>query len=266
MQFRFVPRSAWALLLLFALLAAVAAWPGRVIVAQTPQQSQLLQVNYVQLKPETAPQWADLQRNELIPAQKKGGLAWRETWAGGNTGDVYLRAIVTPITSLAQYDGQAPIVKALGEQGARAFGEKNRRLITGSHGYIVRTRPDLGFGMPPAKPNIMLLSTVTVANGRNGDFESFIKADVAPALKKANVNYYTVSQVVYGGDANQYFTLIPFSNFAELAKGHPLERALGADGMMRLGQKSGPSVLKLERTIIRYLADLSYGAPMTSSQ
>jgi hypothetical protein len=265
MQFRFVRRSEWASLLLCAMLAGVAAWPGRVIVAQTPQQSRLVHVNEVQLRPETAPQWAELQRNELIPAQKKGGLAWRDTWAPANTGDVYLRAILTPITSLAQYDGAAPIVKALGEPGAQAFGEKSRRLITGSRGYIIRTRPDLGFGTRPAKPNIGLLTTVTVADGRSADFENFLKGDVVPGLKKANVGYYTASQVVYGGDVNQYMTLLLFENFAELAKGHPLERALGTDGMTRLTQKAAPFVTKLERTLIRYLADLSYGAPMTSS-
>lgn len=258
-------RSTWILAAPVAVLA-VLVWPGDPAGAQDSQQPQLLRVTLVQLKPETAPQWAELQRTELIPAQKKGGLPWRDTWASATSGDVYQRAILTPISSLAQYDGQAPIVKALGQQGAQAFGEKSRRLVASSRGEIIRTRPDLGFGRRPAKPNIGLLTTIIVANGRGADFESFLRTEVIPGLKKANVGYYAVSQMVYGGDANQYMTLLTFDNFAELAKGHPLERALGESGMARLGQKSAAFVVKLERTLIRYLADLSYGPASPTSE
>jgi hypothetical protein len=254
---RFDRRSAWIPLLAAVAFGVLAVTSGD-LAAQAQQQPMLLQVTFVQLEPETAPQWAELQRNELIPAQKKGGLTWRETWASGVTGDAYTRVIVTQISSLAQYDGQAPIVKALGTEGAQAFGEKNRRLLTGSRSIIIQSRPELGFGTPAAKPNLAILTTVTVANGRAADFESFLKADVIPGLKKGGVGHYTVSRLVYGGDTNQYFTLIPVANYTELAKGHPLERALGADGMARLTQKTAPFVVKLEREIIRFLPDLSF--------
>lgn len=261
----FPRRSAWFLLSAGVALALLVGARDP-LVAQTSQQSELLRVNVVQLKPDTAPQWAELQRTELIPAQKKGGLAWRDTWASAQSGDVYLRAILTPISSLAVFDSEAPIVKALGPQGVQAFGEKSRRLLAASRVEIIRTRPDLGFGARPAKPNIGILTTITVANGRNADFENFLKADVVPALKKANVTYYSVSQMVYGGDVNQYLSLLLFANYADLAKGHPLDRALGPNGVVRLGQKSAPFVVKLERTLIRYLADLSYGPASRTSE
>lgn len=153
----------------------------------------------------------------------------------------------------------------MGQEGAQAFGEKQRRLIASTRVEIIRTRPELGFGRRPAQPNIGLLTFVTVAAGRNAEFESFLKTDVVPALKKANVGYYSVSQMVYGGDSNTYGTLLLFENYSALAKGHPLARALGENGMARLGQKSAPFIVKLERTLIRYLADLSYGpTPPTS--
>jgi len=93
-----------------------------------------------------------------------------------------------------------------------------------------------------------------------------IKTEVVPAYKKANVGYYAVSQVVYGGDTNEFVTLVLFENFAELAKGHPLERALGADGAAKLTQKAGASIMKLERTIIRHLPDLSFRTTAPTSQ
>lgn len=250
--------------------ACATAWlaaSGSLMLAQTPpaSQPQLLMVNEIQLKPETAPEWADLQKAELIPAQRKSGLAWRDTWANGPGGDPYLRAVVTPISSLAQFDNPNPLVKVLGEQPFAAYSAKNRRLVASAHSTIITTRPDLGFGTRPAAYKLALFTVINVTNGRSAEFEAFIKSDVVPALKKGGVAYYSLSQVVFGGDSHQYLSLLPADNYAELAKGHPLERALGADGMARLLQKSGSFVTRVERRIIRYLPDLSYGASMRTS-
>jgi hypothetical protein len=71
--------------------------------------------------------------------------------------------------------------------------------------------------------------------------------------------------VLFGDDANKYMTLVPVSDFAELAKGSPIERGLGPEGMAKLAQKAGPLVNRLERRIIRYLPDLSYGPTAPTS-
>lgn len=231
----------------------------------TAQQRQLLLITEVQLKPDTAPEWTELQKAEQVPAQKKGGLPWRDTWAEGPGGNPYVRGMVTPITSLAQFDDPAPVVKALGQEGAAALNAKNRRLVAGSQSRIVTTRPDLGFGTRPPAPKLGILSTVNVVNGRAGDFDAFLKSDIVPALKKAGVTYYAVAQVLYGGDTNEYITLVLANDYAELAKGHPLERALGADGAAKIAQKSGAFVSRLERRIIRYVPDLSFAAAAPTS-
>jgi hypothetical protein len=251
-------RAASGLLVLAILVLGVSDGRARAQSASAPPQRQLLLINEVNLKPDTAPEWSELQKTETIPAQKKGGLPWRDTWASGLGGDPYLRATVTPISSLGQFDGESPMLKALGQQGAAALGAKNRRLVAGSRSRIVTTRPDLGFGTRPAAPKIGVLSIVTVTNGRVAEFEAFLKSDVIPALKKGGAGYYSVVQNLFGGDANEFSTLVLFENYAELGKGHPLERALGADGMARLAQKSASFVSRLERRIIRYLPDLSY--------
>jgi hypothetical protein len=241
-------------------LAALSQAPRLRAQSGQPPQAQLLLITEVQLKPDSAPDWTELQKSEQIPAQKKGGVLWRDTWASGVAGDAYLRAIVTPIADLALFDGPSPAIKALGQEGAAALGAKTRKLIAGSRSAVIRTRPDLGFGTRPAAYKLAILTTVTVVNGRAADFEAFIKTDVAPALKKVNVSYYSVSQVVYGGNTNEFRTLIPVNDFAEIAKGHPLERALGSDGMIKLLQKSAPFISQVDRTIIRYLPDLSFQA------
>jgi hypothetical protein len=263
---RFARTTAAATLVLAGLWLATSDEPqAQSAAAQSTaaQQRQLLLITEVHLKPDTAPEWTELQKAEQVPAQKKGGVAWRDTWTDGPGGDPYLRGTVVPISSLAQFDNPAPIVKALGAEGAAAFGAKNRRLVTGSRSRIYATRPDLGFGTRTGVPKLAILTTVNVVNGRGPDFDAFLKSDVVPALKKAGVTYYAVAQVVYGGDTNEYVTLVLASDYAELAKGHPLERALGPEGAAKLAQKTGAFVSRLERRIIRYVPELSFapGAP-----
>ena len=252
-------------ILVFAGLWA-ASWDHSLHAQNTPSapQRQLLMINEISLKPDTAPEWAELMKTEGIPAQKKAGLPWRDSWANGPGGDPYLRAVVTPINSLAQFDQPNPMAKALGE-GFAAYQAKVRRLVASSHSTIVTTRPDLSFGTRPAVHKLGLLTVVTAVSGKGADLEAFLKSDVIPALKKGGVSYYSVVQVLFGDDANKYMTLTAVNDFAELAKGSPIERALGPEGMAKLTQKAGPLVSRLERRIIRYLPDLSYGPAAPTS-
>ena len=50
---------------------------------------------------------------------------------------------------------------------------------------------------------------------------------------------YSVSQVVYGGNTTEYMTLVGIDTFADLAKGHPVTKALGEEGLVKLMAKSG---------------------------
>jgi len=232
--------------------------------APAPQR-QLLMINEVQLKPETAPEWTELQKS-VLDSMKKVATRGREVWASGPGGDPWARAIVTPIASMEQFDSPNPFVKALGEQAFAEYSAKNRKLVASSHSTIVVTRPDLGFGTrPTGTPKLALLSIVNAASGRGPDFEALLKNDVVPALKKGGVGYYSVVQVVFGDDVNKYMTLTLLENFAEIAKGSPLERALGPEGMAKLTQKAGPLVTRLERRIIRYVPDLSFGPSAPTS-
>ena len=53
-------------------------------------------------------------------------------------------------------------------------------------------------------------------------------------------------------------TLVGIDNYAELGKGHPVNRALGDDGLMKMMAKSGGFAQRIERKIIRLDPDLSF--------
>jgi len=181
-------------------------------------------------------------------------------WRGQGLSDRALRdRFKGHVENFAQYDSPSPFVKALGEDGARAYLAKNRRLITSQHTYAALDRPDLSYpGKLTGPPKIAVVSFVQIAPGRNMEYENLIKTDVLPAMKKADVLAYSVSQTVLGGDANEYVGVTVLDKFADLDKGNPLLRALGQDGFNKYLQKTAGIIVHQERIVARFRADLSF--------
>jgi hypothetical protein len=220
------------------------------------------QVMIVRVKPDMVREYMELQKNETVPALKKAGVKSREAYSTGAFGENFEFVFVTDIENFAQYDGPNPIVRALGEEGAAAYFAKNRKLIEGSRTYAFRARPDLSFfGTGQWAPAIAVVTMVEVALGRNAEFENFIKNDWVPALKKANVQGYAVSQAIFGGNANEYVTVTLFPNYAELDKGPPVVRALGQEAADKLMTKMNGVIVRADRSISKFEPTLSFMPP-----
>jgi hypothetical protein len=217
----------------------------------------LLILSVIDVKPDMMAEFGELQA-QTMKAQRKGGQAWRETWNVQQLGRPYRVGVLRPLTSYAELDGQSFTIKGAGAEGARVINERARRMIVAQQIMALQSRPDLGYGTRPVQSDLALLTTVTTAAGRGADFETLLKTDVVPGLKKAAFPYLGVSQVVYGGDPSQYLTLIEFKDFATLDQGHPFYRALGPDGVAKFNQKLVGVVTHFEREIIRYNPALSF--------
>jgi hypothetical protein len=106
-------------------------------------------------------------------------------------------------------------------------------------------------------PKIAVVSSVRVAIGRNQEVENYLKNDFAPVYAKAGVNYF-VSQSIFGGDANEYVTLVMRDSFADLDKGPITTQVLGEEGAQKLLAKlPAGAVTHIERTIMRLVPELS---------
>jgi hypothetical protein len=194
---------------------------------------------------------------------EEAGLPWMDVWASATSGNPYMRTLVTPVATLAELDDRTLLQKALGDSRAEDLLERNRQMVESVHTYIMRPRPDLGFGTAPARRSIGLISKITVAPGRAEEFEQLLKQGVAESLKEANVSSFVVLQVVYGGDPNQYRTVLSFDTHEQVASGHgdPIPwlethgQRVGTDGLAR---QPGSPILSLERTIITYMPNLSF--------
>jgi len=223
-----------------------------------PPKREMIQVTVVNVKADLLNEWLEFQKNETIPMLKKAGVTQRDAWQTGIFGESGMYAFVTPIENFNQYDGDNPPLRALGADGARAYAEKNRRFIASSRTYADQTRPDLGYVVKmTGPPKLALLSNVQIALGKGADYEALIKSDVLPIMRKAHLGY-AVSQTMLGGDVNEFTTLIFYDSFADIGKGHPFDRILGADGSRQLTAKAVGIVTHVERRIVRYVPELSF--------
>jgi hypothetical protein len=246
-----------------ALLAIGATAPTAFPAAQTSPDSDLRRVIDVQLKPDRMADWTRLHRDEMLPALKKGGLPWLDVWTSAAAGNPYARTLVSPVTEATEIDFGGIVQRALGTERGADLMNRNRDMVAGVQSYIMRVRPDLGFGSPPSARSIGVLSTVSVTNGRTTEFETLLKTTVADSLKEANVGSYLVLQLVFGGDPNQYRTVLSFRNVEAPASGHPnplvyLAREQHQIELGAVARQADSPVAHLDRSIITYLPELSY--------
>jgi hypothetical protein len=246
-----------------ALAVASASVP---LLSQSPPASELFALNVVTVKPDMLRAYVDLQKSDIIPALKKGGQAWRETWRTASFGDPFMFANVSAISGFDQYDGPSPMVKALGQDGYQALLARLRPMIASQRTYAMRTRPDLSFRAEgtPAQP-MAILTVVHVHPTKLLDFEAFIKGDWIPALKKGGGKAYTVVQVLYGGGTTEFHTLVGIDKYADLGS-HPVTKALGDDGLTKLMAQSGGFASSIERSVVRLDPELSFEVKPSSSK
>jgi hypothetical protein len=218
----------------------------------------LVNITIVQIRPELANEWLEFQKSETMPALKKGGIRQRSAFATA-IGPSFEYAFLTPADNLAERDGDNPIVKALGQDGARAYAQKSRRFIASQRTSVVRVRTDLTYRPDPTEQLPMaVVSVYSIAAGRAADFESYIKTDVIAAHKQMKTGGLAVYQGLFGGDGNEFIVATLAHNFAELDKGPAIRLAYGAERAAAIQKKLAGVVAHVERTVVREVSELSF--------
>jgi hypothetical protein len=263
MLFTRIPRLAMAT---GVLVGCAAIWPQVEAQRATPGQSQMYRLQLVRLRPGNNPAYVAAMK-DVTTQMQKGGVTIRQAYSSGAFGETGSYAYFVPVTSFAEFDGQPPLVKAMGEEPASALMQKVNALVQEQRYLLVRTRPDLSYVPDPRLPAapLAVVSEVDVASGRRGDFEMLLKKDVLPVMQQAKVRSYSVLEVVLGGNVATYFTSIGYETYEGIGKGHPFEAVLGQDGARKLEGKFGGVVTRLERTVVRYRPDLSFAPPASGT-
>jgi hypothetical protein len=159
---------------------------------------------------------------------------------------------------------QNRLTKALGEEGARALGQKTSQYLdTGGHTWLLQSRPDLSWmSSTSTPPKFAIVARMKIARGRRAEYESFLKDYYLNVVKKSGALGYSLSQVVYGGDPFDYLSVTYFNSFAELEKNDPgmnsvATRAVGAEAVQKNTNRLNGVMIDYERNILRFRPELS---------
>jgi hypothetical protein len=228
-----------------------------------PTPREWYSISVVRVKPEMVTEWEDLQKKVVNPALKKSGLKERSVFQTAAFGTSFEYVVITPIASFAQYDEpMSPLRKTLGEDAFRDYQTKARRCTVSVQTFADQTRPDLSYMGRTASmtgpPKLAVVNSISVVPGRAAAFESLVKTDVLPAMKKADVIGYFLNQTMFGGDGYGYTSVVFLDSFADLGKGSPFVRALGPEGAAKLTGKFAGLIAHQERVIVRFNTDLSF--------
>jgi len=211
----------------------------------------------VRVKPDMLNEWIALQKNEVVPALKKGGVATRTVYQT-NIGNGFEFMITTPFAKFAEFDADGALLKALGATANARLGEKQRKLIESTANWVSTQLPDLSnnpnsiFAAPKT-----ILTRIRVAPGKMQEFQSLFKSDLLPAFKKGKQDV-AVFVRGFGANPNDIVLSSPVAKYADFDSPPPFVQALGQDGMAKVAPKFESISSIVEQTVRTRVADLSF--------
>ncbi len=214
-------------------------------------------VTVTRVKPDMVTTWVDLQKNEVVPALKKGGEATRTVYSSGIFGNSYEYLLISPIQSMAQFDGQSPLLKALDAQGAARLNEKLRKCVESSNSYMITRLTEISNVPEGPTPQILVTARYRIAAGKMPDFLNLMKTDVLPVYKKAKVGLI-VNQRGPGANTTDVTVSTVYSKFADMEGGPFLTQQLGQDGAMKVNSKFIGIRNQVDVMVRTKVADLSF--------
>jgi hypothetical protein len=170
-----------------------------------------------------------------------------------------------PIDKFATYDMPNLARRILGDAAAQTYQNKLAAMTVSRRTFAIQDRADLSI-MPAAnaKFSAAVLTDTTIVSGHADQYEAYIKNDLLPLLKRDNTAGFLVSRTVFGGNANEYHTVVLLPTFSELDRGPAQASLLKPAEAAAMAAKVTPHIEHVERTILRYVPDLSYRPKATS--
>ena len=211
------------------------------------------------VKPEMRREFEGYLKKE-VAAYKKAGTLWfltLETFAGDTTE----YTTVIPIMKFGDLDGPSAVIKVLGKAGWERLSRSMARSYTAQTRRYATPQTELEINNTSSPTGVYWVETCTqVAPGRMSDYLNWLRDDYRPALEKAGVARFRVSQPIFGTGAGQIVTTRMLRDLAEIDGGPMLSKALSDIEVRAIVAKSLPLVSSSSTKIVRMRTDLSYSA------
>ena len=220
-----------------------------------------------------APEWSVVTVTTIKPDTRSEYEAWqKEITAAYKKAEVPSRAVlqtvmgnlleyvsVYPLAHFADMDGPTPIERALGKEDAAGLMRKGSAYVTSVQRVASMALSDLSIRTKTSEANeYALVTSMHLGVGKESEFNAWMKNEYLPAMKKAEVKNFWVSQTMFGGDPNERILVRIMKNMGEFDGGPVLTRALGEEGARKLRARSAGIVDSVHFSVLHYRADLSY--------
>ncbi len=169
---------------------------------------------------------------------------------------MYERQFVSPMADLGDLDYGGPLARRLDRRERERLEERVRRTISGQRSYALRYRPELSVESENAGGLALAwITNLEVAPGRLADWQAFMQQRL-PLFRGDNV-VFGVYERYLGSGAALWQVVENHASFRELDRPTIMQRALGERTSSIAAGLAGV-VLSVERTVLRYDAELSY--------
>ena len=243
-----------AVVVLGASLPAVAvAQPGRRL--ESPPNRSLVIIT--RIKPDRLDEWRSLQKNEVVPALKKRGVATRTVYASGAFGRAFEYTIVQPLKKFADFDAADAQADALGSVADVGLADTLRQCTVSTHSFLSTVLPDLSNPGAGKEASLVGFLRLRIVPGKMDEYETLFKTEALPALKEAKSSV-TVARRGLGTDGYDLTFETPMTTFADLDVPPPLVRFLGPEGAAKVVAKLNSLATIIENTVLVRQADLSF--------
>jgi hypothetical protein len=241
------------------LAAAFSTSSSSVCHGQTNIQPRWTDSTITKVKPEMRREF-ETYLKQLMGAYKKAGAPWfltRETFAGDTTE----YTTVVPVMKFGDLDGATAVERVLGEVGWEHLSRNIARCYTAQMRMYATPQTELEINKTDVPMGMYWIETTTVvAPGRMGDYLKWLQNDYRPALEKAGVAHFQVSQPIFGAAAGEVMIRRMLKNLGEVDEGPVLSKALNEEDARAVAAKAGALVSASTTRIVRLRADLSYSA------
>lgn len=194
-----------------------------------PGLSRFMLTTYT-LKPDKVDTWLELQRDEVVPALKKAGVAKR-TLFQTVLGPAMEFQSVRPITGFEVFDAPDPLVKALGEKKAADLKARLADCLVSVHRDLENRRDD--FFVDPGDAAVQFASKYRPLSGKFGAYMAFFDKWMMPPIRQAKADgtfaglEVMISQ--HGGEWNLITLNMYYKDFASMNGGPPVAKTLGPE-------------------------------------
>lgn len=230
--------------------------------AQQQAQPMLMGVRVLEVKPDQVGEFEGLikeLRAAIQESARPGFTAWSVEVGDMNT--YHLVTELDSFASLAEME-QPPMEPVEWANWLNRIGG-----TIDSHTVIIgRLRPELSIipteqGVPTEQAQqsgeLLMLISDTVMAGKTREYEAFVRDELLPALKQADIDAVYTTELMFGTEGRTWVYAVPLPGWQVFDGPSPLVEALGEEGAQQLMLRGDALVDHSETQMLRMRADLS---------